>query len=136
MGRSCSFTRWTRCSGLPPPSAPTTLVYCSTCGHWYTSHATFDDVRKLDKDDIVYVHINDAPAGIERDDQQDLVRCLPGETGVIPAAELLQILDDIGYDGPVVPEPLNEKVYAMEPQDAANATARAMEKVWQLAGFE
>lgn len=104
--------------------------------HWYTSHATFDDVRKLDKDDLVYVHVNDAPAGIERDDQQDLVRCLPGETGVIPAAELLQILGNIGYDGPVVPEPLSEKVYAMESQDAANATARAMDKVWKLAGFE
>ena len=101
-----------------------------------TSHATFDDVRKLDKDDIVYVHINDAPAGIERDDQQDLVRCLPGESGVIPAPELLQILGNIGYDGPVVPEPLSEKVYAMNSQDAANATARAMDKVWKLARLE
>ena len=104
--------------------------------HWYTSHATFDDVRKLGKDDVVYVHVNDAPAGIERDDQQDLVRCLPGETGVIPIAELLQILKQIGYDGPVVPEPLSEKVYGMEPQEAANATARSLDKVWQLAGFE
>ena len=104
--------------------------------HWYTSHATLDDVRKLGKDDVVYVHINDAPAGIDRDDQLDLVRCLPGETGVIPVAELLQILNDIGYDGPVVPEPLSDKVYAMESQDAANATARALDKVWGLAGFE
>ena len=104
--------------------------------HWYTSHATLDDVRKLGKDDVVYVHINDAPAGIDRDDQLDLVRCLPGETGVIPVAELLQILDDIGYDGPVVPEPLSDKVYAMESQDAANATARSLDKVWQLAGLK
>ena len=104
--------------------------------HWYTSHATLDDVRKLDKDDVVYVHVNDAPAGIDRDDQQDLVRCLPGETGVIPVAELLQILATIGYDGPVVPEPLSSKVDAMEPQDAANATARALDKVWKLAGFK
>ena len=104
--------------------------------HWYTSHATLDDVRKLDADDVVYVHVNDAPAGIDRDEQQDLVRCLPGETGVIPAAELLQILATIGYDGPVVPEPLSSKVNAMEPQDAANATARAMDKVWKLAGFK
>ena len=104
--------------------------------HWYTSHATLDDVRKLGKGDVVYVHINDAPAGIDRDDQLDLVRCLPGETGVIPVAELLQILDDIGYDGPVVPEPLSDKVYAMESQDAANATARSLDKVWQLAGLE
>ena len=104
--------------------------------HWYTSHATFDDVRKLDKNDVVYVHVNDAPAGIDRDDQQDLVRCLPCETGVIPVAELLQIMRDIGYDGPVVPEPLSEKVYAMEPREAANATARSLDKVWRLAGFE
>ena len=67
--------------------------------HWYTCRSTLDDVRKLSKEDVVYVHINDAPAGIDPDDQIDSVRCIPAETGVIPLAELMQILDGIGYDG-------------------------------------
>ena len=49
--------------------------------------------------DVVYVHINDAPAGIDPDDQIDNIRCLPAETGVIPLTELMQILTEIGYDG-------------------------------------
>ena len=109
MGRSYSFTLWTRCLGLAAAIGTGNVGLLFDVWHWYTSHATFDDVRKLGKDDVVYVHVNDAPAGIERDDQQDLVRCLPGETGVIPVPELLQILKQIGYDGPVVPEPLSEK---------------------------
>jgi sugar phosphate isomerase/epimerase len=30
--------------------------------HWYTSRSTLDDVRQLTADDVVYVHLNDAPA--------------------------------------------------------------------------
>ncbi|HID07463.1 MAG TPA: sugar phosphate isomerase/epimerase, partial [Armatimonadetes bacterium] len=51
--------------------------------HWYTSHGTLDEIRKLRGDQVVYVHVNDAPAGIPIDEQVDNVRCLPGETGVI-----------------------------------------------------
>ena len=59
-----------------------------------------DDVRKLSVSDVVYVHINDAPAGIDPYDQIDNIRCLPAETGVIPLTELMQILTEIGYEGP------------------------------------
>ncbi len=104
--------------------------------HWYTCRATLDDVRKLSKADVVYVHINDAPTGIDPDDQIDNVRCLPAETGVIPLAELMQILNDIGYDGPVTAEPFSAKVNAMEPRDAANSAAESLDKVWKQAGLE
>ena len=104
--------------------------------HWYTCHATIDDVRKLTKDDVVYVHINDAPAGIDPDDQIDHVRCLPGETGVIPVAVLLQILNDIDYLGPVTAEPFSNKVNAMEPQATAAVTVRSLDKAWNQAGLQ
>ena len=68
--------------------------------HWYTCRSTVDDVRKLSASDVVYVHINDAPAGIDPDEQIDNIRCLPAETGVIPLTELMQILNGIGYEGP------------------------------------
>lgn len=103
--------------------------------HWYTCRSTLDDVRKLSKADVVYVHINDAPAGIDPDDQIDSVRCIPAETGVIPLAELMQILDGIGYDGPVTVEPFSAKINAMEPQDAAKTAAESLDTVWAQAGL-
>ena len=92
--------------------------------HWYTCRSTVDDVRKLSVSDVVYVHINDAPAGIDPDDQIDNIRCLPAETGVIPLTELMQILTEIGYEGPVTPEPFSKAVNEMEPADAAKANRR------------
>ncbi len=103
--------------------------------HWYTCRSTVDDVRKLSASDVVYVHINDAPAGIDPDEQIDNIRCLPAETGVIPLTELMQILNEVGYDGPVTPEPFSKKVNDMEPADAAKATAESLDQVWQNAGL-
>ena len=103
--------------------------------HWYTCRSTVDDVRKLSASDIVYVHINDAPAGIDPDEQIDNIRCLPAETGVIPLTELMQILDSIGYEGPVTPEPFSKKVSEMSPPDAAKATAESLNQVWKNAGL-
>lgn len=79
------------------------------CWHWYTSHGTLDELRQLKADQVVYVHVNDAPPNIPIDQQIDNIRCLPGETGVIPLAEFLKILAQIGYDGPVTPEPFPKK---------------------------
>jgi len=103
--------------------------------HWYTCHSTLDDVRKLSASDVVYVHINDAPDGIETNEQIDNIRCLPAETGVIPLTELMQILAEIGYDGPVTPEPFSKKIGEMEPTDAAKATAESLDQVWENAGL-
>ena len=103
--------------------------------HWYTCRSTIDDVRKLSTADVVYVHINDAPAGIDADEQIDNIRCLPAETGVIPLTELMHILTDIGYEGPVTPEPFSQTVNAMEPIDAAKATGASLDKVWASAGL-
>lgn len=103
--------------------------------HWYTCRSTIDDVRKLSLADIVYVHINDAPAGIDADEQIDNIRCLPAETGVIPLTELMHVLTDIGYEGPVTPEPFSKTVNAMEPTDAAKATGASLDKVWENAGL-
>lgn len=103
--------------------------------HWYTCRSTVDDVRKLSASDVVYVHINDAPEGIDPDEQIDSIRCLPAETGVIPLTELMQILDGIGYDGPVTPEPFSKEVNDMEPPEAAKATAESLNQVWKNAGL-
>jgi sugar phosphate isomerase/epimerase len=106
--------------------------------HWYTACSTLDDVRKLRPEDVVYVHINDAPAGIDVLDQIDNQRCLPGETGVIPNGDLLRILHEIGYDGPVTVEPFNQRVRETaerSPIEAARITSQSLDKVFGQAGL-
>jgi sugar phosphate isomerase/epimerase len=102
--------------------------------HWYTSLGTMDDIRKLSDALVVDVHINDAVEGRGPEEQIDNERRLPGESGVIDLKGFLQGLKEIGYTGPVTPEPFSQRVREMEPAEAIRATASALMKVWKEAG--
>ena len=101
--------------------------------HWYTSYGTIDQILGLKGKDVVYVHINDAPAGIPIDEQIDNVRCLPGETGIIDITGFLKALRKIGYDGPVTPEPFDKKLREMPIREAVLKVSEAVNKVWHSA---
>lgn len=103
--------------------------------HWYTSHGAVEDLRQLTAEQVVYVHVNDAPCGVPVDEQVDNIRCLPGETGVINLIGFLGALRDIGYDGPVTPEPFSQRVNQMPAQDAAKTTVESLNRVWYAAGL-
>lgn len=63
--------------------------------HWYTSnHAAQDDLLLMAQhtERLVAVHLNDAVAEAPYDRQQDMVRRLPLETGVIDARRALSCL--------------------------------------------
>jgi sugar phosphate isomerase/epimerase len=107
--------------------------------HLYTSGGTLADLEQLTNQDVVVVHVNDAPAGIARDDQFDTLRALPMETGVIDLVGFMQALQKSGYDGPVMPEPFSQRIYdlaATDPEAAAREAARSMDALWRTAGFE
>lgn len=105
------------------------------CWHLYTSHGAMTDVESVAEADIVYVHVNDAPAGVAIDAQHDGTRCLPGETGVIDIAAFLKALAKIGYSGPVVAEPFKKELNDL-PSDAARleTVAASLRKVFALGG--
>lgn len=106
--------------------------------HLYTSGGTNADLDALTGDQIDIVHVNDAPAGIDRDEQQDLVRALPLATGVLDIVPFMQKLQVLGFDGPVMPEPFSkplEDLAAADPLAAANETARSMNALWAAAGL-
>jgi sugar phosphate isomerase/epimerase len=106
------------------------------CWHWHTSHGTLADLNALRPEQVVYVHVNDAPAGIPTDEQVDNVRALPGETGVIDIAGFLQALQRIGYDGPVTPEPFKQELGDLPSDEARLQTVgAAMEAIFQKAGI-
>jgi len=99
--------------------------------HWYTSGGKLEDIKKLKNEDIVYVHISDAPEDIPVEKQVDSVRRLPGETGIINLEGFLKALREIDYDGPVTPEPFSEKVKGLPHELAARMTGGYLIKVWE-----
>lgn len=106
------------------------------CWHWYTSGGTRDEILALRPEQVVYVHVNDAPAGVPVDEQLDNVRALPGETGVIDIVGFLRALRTIGYDGPVTPEPFKKELADL-PSDEARlrAVGAAMDGIFEKAGI-
>jgi sugar phosphate isomerase/epimerase len=101
--------------------------------HLYESGGTVSDMDGISASDVIAVHVNDAPVGIPRDEQQDLVRALPMETGVIDIIPFMQRLRELGYDGPVMAEPFSKRVEelaATDPVAAARETAQSLEKLW------
>ena len=102
--------------------------------HWWTAGETAKDITKLTNSQVVSADLNDAPAGIERDDQYDNQRELPATTGMIDAKAFLDALLQIGYDGPIRAEPFNQRLDDMNDDSACQATAAAMKKAFDLVG--
>ena len=98
--------------------------------HWYTSLGTVEDIEALQPEQVVYVHINDAPSGIAVDAQRDNVRRLPGETGIIDLKGFLGALRKIGYDGPVVPEPFVPELGTLPADEAIRRVGEALKRIW------
>lgn len=92
--------------------------------HWFTTGATAQDMEALRPEQIVYVHINDAPDK-PRDAQMDGERLQPGD-GVIDLRRFLGALEAIGYDGPVASEVLGSTLGELGPDEA---TRRCMEAI-------
>ena len=102
--------------------------------HWYTSHGTVNELLQLSGKDIIHVHVNDAPAGIHVDQQQDNRRQLPVTSGVIDMKGFINALVKIGYDGPIECEPFDQELRDMDDPEDVKKTAAALERVWALIG--
>ena len=105
--------------------------------HWYTSGAGLLDIEKLSPEEIVYVEINDGLKGdYDRFTLPEFDRELPGATGTIDVAGMLRTIDALGFDGPVVVEPWNAQLRAMDPADAIAAVKKALDRCLKDAGIE
>jgi len=100
--------------------------------HWYTAGETADDLLSLRSEDVVACHLNDAPAGVARDEQIDNRRELPCATGVIDTKAFLRSLAAIGYDGPLCAEPFYQPLREMPAEKALETVAAAMRKAVAL----
>jgi sugar phosphate isomerase/epimerase len=102
--------------------------------HWWHAGDTVADLLALQGRDVIAVDLNDAPAGIPKEQQSDGRRELPCATGVIDVGAFLKALNQIGYDGPVRAEPFNQAVNRMPREEACEATAVALKKAFALLG--
>ena len=100
--------------------------------HWYTAHGTVEELLQLSNNDIVHVHVNDAPSGIDIDKQMDNRRALPVTTGVIDMKGFINALVKIGYDGPVEAEPFDQELRNMENDAALQKTIASLNRIWNL----
>lgn len=106
--------------------------------HLYTSGGTVEDLDSITAEDIVLVHVNDAPAGVPREEQLDQVRRLPMETGVIDLPAFISKLAELDYQGPVVAEPFSERLNEIAAEDATEAariTVDALNRMWAASGL-
>ncbi|MBA8795131.1 sugar phosphate isomerase/epimerase [Friedmanniella endophytica] len=85
--------------------------------HWYTAGEDADDLAGLTDAEIVSVDTNDARDDRTRDEQQDLDRRLPYDTGVIDLDGFAAALRSAGYTGPVKVEPFMKSLAAQPVDD-------------------
>lgn len=101
--------------------------------HWYTNGLTVSDIEKLRPEQIVHVHINDAP-DVPVEDVLDNGRVYPGE-GVIDLAGFLQGLARIGYKGAVSQEILTATPPTDAPESLVQRSKTGFDKVYAAAGL-
>jgi sugar phosphate isomerase/epimerase len=101
--------------------------------HWYHAGDSGADILGLRPRDVVSVDLDDAPAGVAKDQMVDGKRELPAATGIIDGKTFLQSLKRIGFAGPVRAEPFNDAVRRMSPDDAAEAAAESLRKSFMAA---
>lgn len=101
--------------------------------HWYTNGLTVADIEKLRPEQIVHVHINDAP-DVPVEDVLDNGRVYPGE-GVIDLAGFLQGLAKIGYKGAVSQEILTATPPTDSPESLVQRSKVGFDKVYAAAGL-
>lgn len=109
------------------------------CFHWFTSGGTLVDLRKKGlAQRIVNVHANDAAAGRSRDEQQDMERAMPMASGLVDAPGILRVLNDEGYEGPVICEPFwptRDRFGAMDADEVLHEVSDVMHALFSEAGI-
>lgn len=101
--------------------------------HWYTNELGTADIESLRPEQIVHVHLNDAP-NVPVEEALDNGRVYPGE-GVIELAGFLRSLNKIGYKGAIVQEILSAEAPQGTPDSLAARSKAGFDKVFAAAGL-
>jgi sugar phosphate isomerase/epimerase len=121
------------CADITPAGAANVGLLVDSY-HVYTSAASEQYLNQhLTRDNVFYVHVNDARPDRTRDEQMDLERVLPCESGVIDSAAFVRVMRRIGYDGPVTAEPFDDTLIGADPDQLAQRIYQSISKMLALA---
>ncbi|MGI6367045.1 MAG: sugar phosphate isomerase/epimerase family protein [Anaerolineae bacterium] len=103
--------------------------------HWYTGSRRLDDLylAAANHHRLCNVHLNDGVAGKAPDEQLDLTRAMPMTTGVIDTRLIWQVLEDAGYAGPIMCEPMRPTTERYGQQPAETSVAEVAEAFRRVA---
>lgn len=104
------------------------------CYHWYTNGLGTEDIARLRADQIVHVHVNDAP-DVPVEEALDNGRLITGE-GVIDLVGFLKALKQIGYNGAVSQEVLTQQPPQEPGEELVSRTAKQYDRLFAAAGIE
>ena len=93
-------------------------------------------VAKVPKGRIVEVRLSDAPRGVTGAELTEAGRLMPGETGVIASAEVLEAAAATGFDGPVTPWAHRSTLTGRGREKIVRLAGERMEQVWKEADME
>lgn len=94
--------------------------------HWHCAGESEAHIHALTKEQVVVVHLNDAPTDTPTEELRVTHRELPGESGVIDTQGFLGALADIDYDGPVTIEATHPKWSTINTNDALAAASASL----------
>lgn len=101
--------------------------------HWYTNGLGTGDVARLRADQIVHVHLNDAP-NVPVEEALDNGRLITGE-GVIDLVGFLQALKQTGYKGVLAQEVLTQQPPQEPAEELVRRTAVQYTRLFAEAGI-
>ncbi len=92
--------------------------------HWYLSGGNMERLKEITSDRIVYTWIGDVSP------EKSEGRYLPGETGVVNLQSFLEVLAEIGYEGPVTPEMPERNLVTLPEEIAVRLLGGSTLRVW------
>jgi 2-keto-myo-inositol isomerase len=92
--------------------------------HYYKSEVPLEAIRSIPLDRLWLVHVDDAP-DLPPATLKDPDRVYPGQ-GAMPLPTYFQILDELGYDGPVSVELFNQDYYRRPIDEIASNAYRSL----------
>lgn len=100
------------------------------------SGGSLENITKTPIEQIVSVQLADMPEGKPIEELTEEDRLLPGETSRPDCAAALTALNEMGYEGPVIPMPHRGVFKSNRRDPIAKVAGIALANVWTAAGLE
>lgn len=97
--------------------------------NWYVGGGTVASLKAFGIDKVAYVTIADAPNDVERSALTEVQRTLPGEDGAAHVEEIVTLLKDQDYKGPITLAPNAECFNGLKNDDILKQCKAALESL-------